>query len=281
MMLIFIALFTGFFYLLGLFFESPESFLVIGLLSSVTSSFVSYYWSDKIVLKLVGAKPANKKEHFHFYTVVENLSLAAGLPKPKVYVIEDDAPNAFATGRDPKHAVVVATTGLLRILDRSDLEGVVAHELSHIKNYDILLSTVVAVLVGTIGVVSDFVLRHLWYIDDDKERRTNPILLILFMLAIILMPFIAQLIQLAISRRREFLADASAVMITRNPQGLIDALKKISMYPKQVDVSPSLAHLFFFSPLDKKRVGKFVSKLFSTHPPIEERIKALESLQVG
>ncbi len=281
MMLIFIALFTGFFYLLGLFFESPESFLVIGLLSSVTSSFVSYYWSDKIVLKLVGAKPANKKEHFHFYTVVENLSLAAGLPKPKVYVIEDDAPNAFATGRDPKHAVVVATTGLLRILDRSDLEGVVAHELSHIKNYDILLSTVVAVLVGTIGVVSDFVLRHLWYIDDDKERRINPILLILFMLAIILMPFIAQLIQLAISRRREFLADASAVMITRNPQGLIDALKKISRYPKQVDVSPSLAHLFFFSPLDKKRVGKFVSKLFSTHPPIEERIKALESLQVG
>ncbi len=273
----FIGFFTFCFYLLGFLFDDPKGFFFIGFFSSIFGSFVSYWWSDKIVLKLTGAKPANKKEHFDFYTVAENLSLAAGLPMPKLYVIENEAPNAFATGRDPKHAVVVATTGLLKILDRSDLEGVVAHELSHIKNFDILLSTVVAVLVGTIGVVVDIALRSFWYIDSE-ERKNTLVKLLAFIFLSSLAYLIANLIRLAISRQREFLADASAVMITRNPQGLIDALKKISAYPRQVKTSPSLAHLYFFNPLQKEKLSKFWSNLFSTHPPVEERIKRLEKL---
>ncbi len=278
-LVLFILIFTGFFYLIGKYFDDPGSYLFLGLTISTLSSIGSYFYSDKIVLWSLGAKEASKREFFDFYTVTENLCIAAGLPMPKLYVIDDPAPNAFATGRDPKHAVVCATTGLLKILDRSDIEGVVAHELSHIKNYDILLATVVSVLVGAISIVADWISRSLWwgrYKDDDEKR--NPIFSIIFLLSLILIPIAATLIQLAISRKREFLADVSAVLITRNPKGLADALIKISQYQSKRFIPTSMAHLFIVNPLNSKNSTNWFLNLFSTHPPIEERIKLLREM---
>ncbi len=277
----FIVVLVGFFYLVGYFVDSSNTFLILGLLFSIFTSVVSYYNSDKIVLYMAGARPASKEQFFDLYTVVENLSMATGLPKPKVYVIDDISPNAFATGRDPKHAVVCATTGLLSMLDRGELEGVIAHELSHIKNYDILVATVVAVLVGTIAFISDWVLRYIWWGGSDSDRKErSPFLYGVFLLSLILMPITATLIQLAISRRREYLADASAVLITRNPKGLIDALRKISGYPVGLRrVSTSTAHLFIVNPFKNgKGFSKWLSGLFSTHPPVEKRIELLEKM---
>lgn len=278
-MAIFVFLFSGFFYLIGLYFDSPNSYLFLGVSISLFSTFASYYWSDRIVLWTAKAVPADKKQYFDFYTSVENLSIASGLPMPKLYVIEDAAPNAFATGRDPKHAVVCATTGLLRILDRSDIEGVIAHELSHIKNYDILLSSIVAVLVGTIALLSDWIMRSLWWRGNDRDNNRNPVFFFLFILALILTPIVATLIQLAISRKREFLADASGVLMTRNPQGLASALEKISAYPHTMkNASSSISHLFISNPLKKSKTASWITNLFSTHPPVEERLKILRSL---
>lgn len=279
-MAIFVFLFSGFFYLIGLYFESPNGYLFLGILISLFSSFGSYYWSDKIVLWTANAVPADKKKYFDFYTAVENLSIASGMPMPKIYVIDDPAPNAFATGRDPKHAVICATTGLLNLLDRSDIEGVISHELSHIKNYDIFLSSVVAVLVGTIALISDWIIRSFWWRgrDRDSNDRQSPLFFLLFVVVMILTPIVATLIQLAISRKREFLADASGVLITRNPAGLASALEKISTYPNQMkNASSSIAHLFISNPLKKKN-SSWIAGLFSTHPPVEERIKILRSL---
>jgi len=278
---IFIFLVSGFFYLIGQYFQSPGSYFVIGLLFSLFSGIGSYFYSDKIVLFTLGAKPADKKRDFDFYTVTENLCLASGLPMPKLYVIDDPSPNAFATGRDPKHSVVCATTGLLKILDRSDLEGVVAHELSHIKNYDILLATVVSVLVGTISLVADWILRSFWWRagDRDNSDRNNrqPIFFLFFIFALIIMPIVATLIQLALSRRREFLADASSVLLTRNPNGLISALEKISRYPYPMrHATTSTAHLFITNPF--KKSSAWFLNLFNTHPPVEERIKMLKQM---
>lgn len=281
LMAIFVFLFSGFFYLIGLYYDSPNSYLFLGMAISLISSFGSYFWSDKIVLLTSGAKPANRKQHFDFYTSVENLTMAAGLPMPKLYVIDDPSPNAFATGRDPKHAVVCATTGLLTTLDRSDIEGVIAHELSHIKNYDILLSSVVAVLVGTIALIADWITRSLWWGGRDRDDRDNrnPAFFILFLLALIVTPIVATLIQLSISRRREFLADASGVLITRNPAGLASALEKISSYRQPMrNAHSSIAHLFISNPLKNNKAASWLAKLFSTHPPVEERIKVLRSL---
>jgi len=278
-MAIFVFLFSGFFYLVGLYFDSPNSYLFLGVAISLFSTFASYYWSDRIVLWTAKAVPADKKQYFDFYTSVENLSIASGLPMPKLYVIEDAAPNAFATGRDPKHAVVCATTGLLRLLDRSDIEGVIAHELSHIKNYDILLSSIVAVLVGTIALLSDWIMRSLWWRGSDRDNNRNPVFFFLFIIALILTPIVATLIQLAISRRREFLADASGVLMTRNPQGLASALEKISAYPHAMkSASSSISHLFISNPLKKSKTASWITNLFSTHPPVEERLKILRSL---
>ncbi|GIW62949.1 MAG: protease HtpX [Patescibacteria group bacterium] len=279
--LFFIFVFTLFFYALGAIFESPGTFLVIGLFASIFGSFISYFYSDKIVLSMYKAKLADKEKYFDLYTVTENLCIAQGLPMPKVYVIEDESPNAFATGRDPKHSAIAVTTGLLKILDRSDLEGVIAHELSHIKNYDILVATIAAVLASIIGYASEIALRNLYWgsRSSDKEKNNNAFILILAIVAIILLPIAASLIQLAISRKREFLADSSAVLMTRNPNGLISALEKISSYPKQFNANPETAHLFFH--INPKKNNDFVAKLqnlFSTHPPIEERIKNLKSL---
>lgn len=278
---VFILIISGFFYLIGEYMGDPSSYLVIGLGFSLFSTVGSYFYSDKIVLFTVGARPATKKEFFDFYTVSENLSIAAGIPMPKLYVIEDSAMNAFATGRDPKHAVVCATTGLLARMERAELEGVIAHELSHIKNYDILVVTVVAVLVGTVGLVSDWIMRSLWWGRGNNNREEkSPLLFVLFLLALILTPIVATLIQLAVSRRREFLADASGALLTRYPEGLARALEKIAGDAKYLSTATSsTAHLFISNPLKKgKKSSSWFLGLFSTHPPVEERIKILRSM---
>lgn len=266
--------------MVGKYFDSPSYYLVLGLIISSVSSISSYFFSDRIVLFTTGAKLASKKEYFDFYTTTENLSLAAGLPMPKLYVINDPSPNAFATGRNPKHAVVCATTGLLNSLDRSDIEGVIAHELSHVKNYDILISSIVAVLVGTLAIISDWLMRSMWWgrSRDNESRDRNPLMFILFLFVLIITPIAATLIQLAVSRKREFLADASGVLVTRNPEGLASALEKIASYPSMRNVSPSTAHLFIANPFKKKDRQNWLLNLFSTHPPIEQRIKILRSM---
>lgn len=276
---IFGIVFTILFYLIGLYMENPQFYLVLGILISIGSSFFSYFFSDKIVLATVHAHEADKKQYFDLYTVTENLSMAAGLPMPKVYVIEDDSPNAFATGRNPKHAVVCATTGLLKALNRGELEGVIAHELAHIKNYDILVMSVVSVLVGSIAIITDIVMRSMWWGGNDDNRGKNPIMLVLLILALVLTPIVATLIQLAISRRREFLADASGALVSRNPEGLARALEKISAYPRGVmSATTSTAHLFLSNPLKNTDEASWLQKLFATHPPTSERIAALRAM---
>jgi heat shock protein HtpX len=280
---LFIVVLSGFFFLVGTFFRDPSTYFIFGLIVSLVSSVGSYFYSDKIVLMTTGAKPASKEEYFDLYTVVENLSIADGLPMPKVYVINDPAPNAFATGRDPKHAVVCATTGILQRLDRAELEGVIAHELSHIKNYDILLSSIVGVLVGTVAFAADWIMRTMWWggvdrREDDRDNR-NPLMYIFLIVVLLLIPLISTLIQLAISRKREYLADASGALLTRNPMGLAHALEAISDDSHVLKTaSPSTAHLFIVNPFKKRQVQSWLTSLFSTHPPIEDRIRILKSL---
>lgn len=250
---------------------------------SVAMNIASYWWSDKLVLKMSGARPARREEFFDLYTVTENLCITAGLPMPKIFVINDPAPNAFATGRNKEHAVVCATTGLLQILNRSELEGVIAHELSHIGNRDILISTAVVVLVGFITLLADFFLRsRLWGMgrrDNDREGgQLGAILMIVGVVFTILSPIIATLMQLAISRKREFLADASGALLTRYPERLASALQKISQYSRpMIRANNATAHLFIANPFGRKADGSvgLLAKLFSTHPPVEERVKAL------
>ena len=250
-------------------------------------NFFSYWFSDKIVLKLAGAKVAKREEYFDLYTSVENLSITAGLPMPKVYVVVDQAPNAFATGRDKNHAVVCATTGLLSILNKNELEGVIGHELSHIGNRDMLLSTVVVVLVGFVTIMADVFRRNLFFGNMGRSRDSGKggnFLVIIGIILSILAPICAMLIQLAISRKREILADASGALLTRYPEGLANALRKISQHTKpMIRQSGAIAHLYIadpkgglgnkgsFTPTREKKWQHF----FSTHPPVEERIKAL------
>lgn len=276
---------TGFFYVVGLYTESPSSYFIIGFLFSLFATIGSYFYSDKIVLFTVRAHPASKKEHFDFYTVAENMSLSAGLPMPKLYVIDDPSPNAFATGRDPKHAVVCATTGLLSILDRGELEGVIAHELSHVKNYDILLASIVSVLVGTLALVSEWIMRSMWWggfrrrDENDRDNGSNPLFLVFMIFVFLITPIIATLIQLAISRKREFLADADGALLNRNPEGLARALEKISQDPHVLSTATtSTAHLFISNPFKKNKKSNWLLGLFSTHPPAEERIQILRSM---
>lgn len=238
----------------------------------------SYWFSDKIALSMNGARPASREEFFDLYTVTENLSITAGMPMPKLYVIEDPAPNAFATGRDEKHAVVAATTGLLAILDRTELEGVIAHELSHIKNKDMLVMTVAVVLAGFVAIVADIFLRMSLFgggSRDNGDSRAGIIFAVLAVVAIVLAPIAAQLIQLAISRRREFLADSSGALLTRYPEGLASALRKIAGDGRPMRrANHATAHLFIGNPFGAE-AGKFVNKLFATHPPVEARVAAL------
>lgn len=250
------------------------------------SSFGSYYFSDKIILRLAGAREAKRSEFFDFYTVAENLSQSQRMPLPKLYVINDSAMNAFATGRDPDHAVVCLTTGLLSKLNRREIEGVVAHELSHVKNYDIRLMSLVAILVGFISLLADWVLRmSFWGGGKRKSNREGgsqlqAILFIAGMVLALLSPLIAQLIKLAISRKREFLADASAIAMTKNPQGLINALQKLSLDKKPLKAAnKATAHLYITNPLKNNKGGSSMfTKMFMTHPPISERISSLKQL---
>lgn len=261
---------------------SGYSLFIFAFLISFFSSFISYYFSDKIVLSMHAAVPANRQQHFDFYTVTENLALSAGLPKPKLYVINDSSPNAFATGRNYQHAVVVCTTGLLEMMDRRELEGVIAHELSHIKNYDMLLMTVVSVMVGVVVYLTDFFMRSMWHRNsDNNNRNSSGIFLVIALILAVLAPIAATLLQLAISRKREFLADASSAYLTRFPEGLAKALYKLEHTPQQLRTATNAtAHLFIASPLKADLQGKtsWLANLFSTHPPLQERIAKLRQM---
>ena len=274
---VFFLLFTGFFAIVGASYEDPITYGLIGFAIAIVTSIWSYYYSDTVVLATTKARPARKEEFFDLYTVTENLSIAAGIPMPKVYVIDDPSPNAFATGRDPKHAVVCATTGLLQMLERAELEGVIAHELSHIRNYDILVSTITAVLVGTIALAADWIMRSMWW--GGRDRNKNPIMIVVLIVALILTPIVATIIQLAVSRQREYLADASGALLSRHPGGLADALEKINSYPRGVaSASNSTAHLFFVNPFRKGQMASWMTSLFSTHPPAAKRIEILRQM---
>jgi len=254
--------------------------LVAAAVLAAVATFTSYWNSDKLVLALAGAKPADPVRYARLHNLVESMALAAGIPKPKVYVVDDPAPNAFATGRDPNHAAIAVTTGLLEIMNRVELEGVIAHEMSHIKNYDILVGAVAAVLAGLVVIAADLSLRMLWWGGGRRRggsRSANPIIFALALITLILAPLGAAVIQAAISRRRESLADFSAVELTRYPPGLISALKKLRDNPTVVKRhSNAIAHLYIEAPEDRER--SWINRLFDTHPPLEERIRALEEL---
>ncbi|PIQ35526.1 MAG: zinc metalloprotease HtpX [Candidatus Yonathbacteria bacterium CG17_big_fil_post_rev_8_21_14_2_50_43_9] len=254
--------------------------LYFGVIFSIVMNIWSYWYSDSLVIKMSGAKKASREQYFDLWNAVENLSITAGLPMPALYVIDDPSPNAFATGRDKEHSAVAVTTGLLQILNKNELEGVIAHELSHIGNRDILLGTVVVVLVGFIAIASDMFLRMSIYgRGGNRDGRIGLILMIVGIVLAILAPIVAQLIKLAISRKREFLADASGALLTRYPEGLASALEKISGYPVGIQrVSTATAHLYISKPLKDGKAVSFMSKLFATHPPAEERISALRGM---
>lgn len=256
--------------------------LIIAVVVAVTQALVSYYYSDSITLAISRAKEAPRKEPFlTLHREVENLAITAGIPKPRIYIIEDSAPNAFATGRDPNHAVIAVTTGLLDKLDKQELEGVIAHEMSHIGNYDIRLMTIVVVLVGVVALLSDFFLRWTWFgggrrrSDSEGGGQLQLILLIAAIALAILAPIAATLIQLAVSRKREFLADASGALLTRYPEGLASALDKISKDTEPLEAANrATAHLYIANPIKKENI----SALFSTHPPVAERMKRLRAM---
>ena len=256
----------------------------IALVISGVMTLASYYWSDSIILGLSGARPADKRRDFLFYTVAENLCLAASLPMPKLYVIDDTALNAFATGRDPAHAAICATTGLVAKLNRTELEGVIGHELSHIGNYDTRLMAVVTILVGLITLLGDWLLRASWFggrSRDSENRGSGAIFMILGLVMALLSPIIAQIIQLSISRRREFLADASSVKLTRQPSGLISALKKLGADREPLEAAnKATAHLYIINPLKNlsSDARGWFANMFNTHPPLADRIKVLEQM---
>ena len=251
------------------------TFLVIGLMN-----FFTYFNSDKMLLGMAGAKQIQKHDNPEVFRIVENLCIASGLPLPKIYIIEDTATNAFATGRDPKHAAIAYTTGILSKLNKQELEGVTAHELSHIGNRDTLVMSVVSILVGTIALLADFFMHSLWYRDNDSDSRGNLVFLVIAIVAAVLAPIIATLIQLAVSRRREYLADASGVLLTRHPSGLASALAKISADTEPLEVANrGTAHLYIVNPLKGEAAKAFFSNLFNTHPPIKDRIKALQEME--
>ncbi|MDP3982121.1 MAG: M48 family metallopeptidase [bacterium] len=259
--------------------------LYVAVFLSIAMSFFSYWYSDRIVLSITRAKALEKQDNPELYRIVENLSITAGLPMPRVYVINDPQPNAFATGRDPEHGVVAVTTGLLQKLERVELEGVIAHELAHIGNRDILLSTIVVVLVGVIVLLVDFFARVAFWGGmggrSDRGGATQTIILVASVAMMILAPLLAQAMKFAISRKREFLADATGALLTRYPEGLALALQKISQDPNQMrGASDATAHLFFANPFRGKERASWLHKMFMTHPPVEDRINALRGLNI-
>ncbi len=285
-------LLSGFFIfiiLVGLLFsysmDSPIMLIIAVVVASI-SSFVSYWWSDKIVLSMSSAKLVKREENKELYRLVENLCITAGLPLPKIYIINDTAPNAFATGRDPEHAVVAVTKGLLQKLERSELEGVIAHELSHIGNRDILLATIVTVLVGVVVLLADWFRRWTFWggsrRNNKVDGRLQLIILVVAIVFSILAPIFAYMMQFTISRKREFMADADGALLTRYPEGLARALEKISGDAEKLEVANrATAHMYIASPFKKDAVGKkrgFFAKAFMTHPPVEERLAALRGM---
>jgi len=272
-------------WIISYFFQSSVIlWIAVGI--ALLLNFFGYWYSDKVILAMTHARPIEKKDSPELYRIVENLCITAGLPLPKIYIIDSAQPNAFATGRNASHAVIAVTKGLLEKLERVELEGVVAHELSHIGNKDILLQTVVVVLVGVIVIMTDFFFRISFW--GGMGRRNSEgggqarVIMVLISLALaILAPIMAQLIKLAISRKREFLADASGVLLTRYPDGLARALEKISADPNSLrGASDANSHLFVASPFRGKEKASWLHKLFATHPPVEERIKALRGMKV-
>lgn len=285
-------LLTGFFIVVialgwafSYYFNNP--FILYGaVFLAIVMNIWSYWFSDSLVVRLTGAKEMPDAGPFQeIHNIVENLAITAGLPKPKLYYVDDPAPNAFATGRNPEHAVVAVTTGLMQILGRSEMEGVIAHELSHVGNRDMLVSTVAVVLVGFVSILADFFLRLSFHSSGDNDRgRAGVIILAVGIIAAVLAPIAAQLIQLAISRKREFLADASGALLTRYPDALASALQKISANGREMrKANHATAHLFIANPFNANdgRVTfmERINNLFSTHPPVEERIRALEGMK--
>lgn len=261
--------------------------IIIALIFSIGSSWASYYYSDKIVLASCKARPATKEEDLKIVNILDALMVTANLPKkPDLYVVEDSQPNAFATGRNPQHAVICVTTGLLEKLDYYELEGVIAHEISHIKNYDILLSTVVSVFVGFIVMLSDLFSRTLFWgnlkDNDDNDSKANAFLMLLGLIFLILSPIFGTLMQLALSRKREYLADSTAIEFTRNPDGLISALQKLENDPNELkSANSATANMYIINPFKKdgNKGKKKTSSLWSTHPSTEDRIEALKHIK--
>ena len=281
--LLFLAFIAVIVYYICMALDLGELSIVIAMIFAIVSTWGSYYYSDKIVLKLNNARPATKEEDLKLVNILDSLVISSGLPeKPQLYVIEDAQPNAFATGRNPKHAVICVTTGLLEKLDYYELEGVIAHEMSHIKNYDILLSAVVSVMVGFVVILSDWFTRISFYggrrgRNRDNDNNGNAIVMLIGLIFLILAPIFGQLMQLAISRKREFLADATAVEFTRNPDGLISALEKISADPNELKVANNATeNMYIANPFRDKKKS---SDLWSTHPSTEARIESLKNLK--
>ncbi len=284
LMSVFLILVIGLGWIFSYVFNSPL-ILYIAIALSLVMNFLSYWYSDQVVLAMTKAKPLSFQENPELHRIVENLAISAGLPKPRIYILNEVQPNAFATGRDPEHSVIAITTGLLEKLDRSELEGVLAHELAHIGNRDILVSTVAVVLAGFIAIACDIFLRSMsWHRFDQGDRQKGGVWAIVLVLALIfaiLAPLAATLIRLAISRSREFLADATGALITRYPEGLARALEKIALDPSPMRVaSEATAHLFLTDPFRGKRKTSWLHKLFMTHPPVEERIAVLRGMQL-
>lgn len=257
-------------------FHSPF-FLYLALGIGLVYALIQYFSAAKIALAVNGARQVTKDQAPRLYRTVENLALTTGMPMPKVYIMDDPSPNAFATGRDPDHAVVCATTGLLDIMDDTELEGVMAHELGHVGNYDIRVMMIVFGLVSAIGFIADILLNLMWFGGNDEEDRSSSLLSLgIGILAAILAPFVAMLVQLAVSRRREYLADSTGALTTRYPEGLARALEKIATYGSPLrKQNTATAHLFFANPLK----GGSLARLFSTHPPIEDRIARLRAME--
>ena len=280
LMTVFLVMVIAIGYAVSWYFQSPVV-LYVAVGFAFFMNFYSYWNSHKMVLRMTGARPATKEEVPDLYNIVENLSISTGLPMPKVYVIDDPAPNAFATGRNPQNAVVAATTGLLAMLEYSELEGVMAHEMAHVQNRDMLVMTVAVVLAGFIALLADFFARALFWGGGNRDR--SPIFLVIGLVGIILAPIAARMIQLAVSRRREYLADASAALMTRYPDGLASALEKISSYKQPMRrASHATAHLFISDPYGKqpkRSFGSWFNGLFQTHPPAEERIARLRGMR--
>lgn len=282
---IFLLLITLIVYYVCMAFDLGIISIVIAMVFSVATSWASYYYSDRIVLSINKAHPATQEQYQKLNNILDGLMVSSGLEnRPKLYVVDDSQPNAFATGRDPQNAVICVTTGLLEKMDYYELEGVVAHELSHIKNYDIRLSAVVSVMVGFIVILADWVSRALfWGIGDrDNDSKGNPILMIIGLICLILAPIFGQLMQLALSRRREYLADASAVELTRNPDGLISALRKLDSDSHQLKTANNAtAYMYIVNPFksNAKDGKKKKTSLFSTHPSIDDRIQAIQNLK--